>query len=75
MTPEAIIALIGALAPIANNLLDWIMKANATLKQSAEMTPDQEAQLDALVASLPTLPGYKVDPDPTPQGDPIPGQT
>lgn len=68
MTPAAIIALIGALAPIANNLLDWIMKANATLKQSTEMTPDQEAQLDALVASLPTLPGYKVDADPTGPG-------
>ena len=65
MSPAVIIQLITALAPVATNLIEWITKAQQTLKQSAELTPEQDAQLDALIASLPTLPGFKVEPDPT----------
>lgn len=66
MSPQVIISLITALAPVATNLIEWITKAQTTLKQSAELTPEQEAELDALVASLPALPAFQVDPDPAP---------
>lgn len=52
MTPEAIIALISTLIPIANNMADWISKASQTLKQDAELTPKQDAALDAEIAKL-----------------------
>lgn len=64
MSPQIIIELITALAPVATNLIEWITKAQATLKQSAELTPEQDAQLDALIASLPSLPAFQVEPDP-----------
>jgi len=64
MNPQIIIELITALAPVATNLIEWISKAQETLKQSGELTPTQEAQLDALIASLPTLPAFQIDPDP-----------
>jgi hypothetical protein len=66
MSPQIVIELITALAPVATNLIDWITKAQTTLKQSAEMTPEQEATLDALIASLPTSKPFQVDPDPAP---------
>lgn len=56
MGTTALIALITALVPVANNILAWIFQAQATLKQDAELTPEQDAALDAAIAKLKTNP-------------------
>lgn len=56
MGTTALIALISALVPVANDIIAWIFKAQATLKQNAELTPEQEAALDAEIAKLMTNP-------------------
>lgn len=56
MGTTALIALISSLVPVANDLIDWIFKTQASLKQDAELTPDQEAALDEEVAKLKTNP-------------------
>lgn len=48
----ALILLISSLIPVVNNLLGFIFKAKATLAQSAEKTPEEEAALDAEIAKL-----------------------
>lgn len=62
MTPETIIALIAGLAPLVNNILTWIGKAQTTLKQNTELTPDQEKALDAAIAAIDTPVWWKIDP-------------
>ncbi len=52
MGTAALIALITSLVPVANDLIGFIMKSRETLKQNAELTPEQEAALDAAVAKL-----------------------
>lgn len=52
MGTTALIALISTLVPVAQNIIAAIMKARETLKQSAELTPEQEAALDASIAKL-----------------------
>ena len=61
MNEAAIIALITGLAPLANNIITWISQAQATLKQSAELTPEQEKALDAAIASIDIPAAWKVD--------------
>ncbi len=56
MGTAALIALITSLVPVANDLIGFIMKSRETLKQNAELTPQQEAALDAAVAKLTTNP-------------------
>ena len=52
MGTTALIALIGSLVPVANDLIAFIFKSQETLKQNAELTPEQEATLDAAIAKL-----------------------
>lgn len=61
MGTEAIISLIGALIPTINNLISWIGKARENLKQDAEMTPEQEAKLDAHIAAIDQPAWWKAD--------------
>lgn len=56
MGTAALIALISSLVPVANDLIGFIFKAQGTLKQNAELTPEEEAALDAAVAKLTTDP-------------------
>lgn len=56
MGTAALLALISTLVPVANDLIGFIFKAQATLKQNAELTPEQEAALDAEIAKLATDP-------------------
>ena len=56
MGVTALIALITTLVPVAQNIIASIMKARATLKQSAELTPEQETALDDAIAKLVTNP-------------------
>ncbi len=56
MGTTALLALITALVPVANDLIGFIFKAQETLKQDAELTPEQEAALDEEVAKLKTDP-------------------
>lgn len=63
MTPETIIALISSLAPLVNNIIGWITKAQTTLKQSAELTPEQEKALDDAIASIDQPAWWKIDPN------------
>jgi hypothetical protein len=56
MGTTALIALITALVPVANDLIAWIFKTQATLKQDVELTTEQEAELDAAIAKLKTNP-------------------
>ncbi len=65
MSPQIIIGLITALAPIATSLIEWISKAQTTLKQSAELTPEQDAELDASWSSILASPAFQVEPDPS----------
>jgi hypothetical protein len=43
----------------AGELYDLIQKITATLKQSAELTPEQDAQLDAHIAELEAQPWWQ----------------
>lgn len=61
MGTTAIIALIEAAVAAAMNLFSFATKAAADLKQDAELTPEQEAKLDALIATAPTQDAWKPD--------------
>lgn len=52
MGTTALIALISTLVPVVNDLVAFIFKTQATLKQSAELTAEQDAALDADIAKL-----------------------
>lgn len=58
---DAIIALIGTLVPVVNNIVGFISKTTDTLKQNAEMTPAQEAALDAHIAQIDQPDWWKPD--------------
>lgn len=58
MGAAEILALVGA----AIALIDKIPPAIAALKQSAEMTPEQEAELDAKIAELRTKAHWQIEP-------------
>lgn len=64
MSPQLIIGLIGGLVPLVTNLMGWLQKAHETLQQSAELTPDQEKELDDYIAKLNDAVWWKIDPDP-----------
>lgn len=55
MDPATIIAAISAAAA----LIEYITKARADMEQNAEMTDAQRADLDAKIASIPTLPHWQ----------------
>jgi hypothetical protein len=56
MTPAIIIALINGAMAIIQLVPKWV----SDLKQNAELTPEEEAALDAAIASIGTKP-YDVD--------------
>jgi hypothetical protein len=58
MTGVEIIALVGAAVELAK----LVPGAVRVLKQSGELTPEQEAELDRKIAELNTLPHWRVDP-------------
>lgn len=49
---DAIIALIGTLIPVINNIVGFVERTAANLKQDKEMTPAQEAALDAHIEAI-----------------------
>lgn len=55
MTPAIIFAAISA----ATQLIDFIAKAQTDLKQSGELTPEQEKELDDQIAGLKDSPWWK----------------
>lgn len=61
MNVNAILALIAGLIPVINNAVAFINKTAETLRQSKEMTPEQEAALDAHIASIDTPDHWKTD--------------
>jgi hypothetical protein len=63
MSPTIIIGLIGALVPLVNNVLSWIDKAQTTLKQSTELTPEQEKELDGYIDQIDAPSWWKIDSD------------
>lgn len=56
MTPAAILSAIQLAVPLVTNLMSYITQATTTLKQSAELTPEQEAALDKSIADLRAAP-------------------
>lgn len=60
MNPQLIISLVGALAPIVNNMLAWIEKAQGDLKQNAELTAEQEKELDLYISQIDQPAWWKV---------------
>jgi hypothetical protein len=60
MNPTVILALINAGLTLAEHLPDLL----AALKRTGELTPEQEAALDARIAALPSLAHWLVEPDP-----------
>jgi ABC-type transporter Mla subunit MlaD len=58
---EAIIALIGALVPIINNVSGFITRTVENLKQNAELTPAQQKALDDHIASIDQPAWWKPD--------------
>lgn len=65
MGTEALILLISTLVPTVNNILEWLFKTQATLKNDAELTPEQEKTLDDSIAKL------KLDPEEWQKPQPI----
>jgi len=57
MSPTAILALINA----GLSLLEHLPGLITALKQSKELTPEQEAELDARIAALQTQEHWKVN--------------
>jgi hypothetical protein len=53
---ESLITLIGVLVPIVNNIVSFINLTAATLRQSAELTPEQVATLDGHIEQLKIAP-------------------
>ena len=68
MSVAAILALLSALTPVANNLIAWIESATTAVKQSGELSP---ADLDAL-AQIENSQSWTIDPDPVPPVPPTP---
>lgn len=62
MSAALILELIGALTPVANNLISWIEKATTSLKQSAELSDADLANLAQIEAGQ----NWTIDPDPAP---------
>ncbi len=62
MSAALILELIGALTPVANNLITWIEKATTAVQQSGELSA---ADLDKL-AQIEQSQSWTIDPDPVP---------
>ncbi len=56
MTPKLFLSLLPAAVSLVNSVLGWIRGTSAVLKQSGEMTPEEDAAHDAEIAKLKTDP-------------------
>lgn len=58
---DAIIALIGSLIPVVNNVIGFINRTAESLRQNKEMTPEQFAALKAHIESIDEPDYWKTD--------------
>lgn len=58
---DAIIALIGSLVPVVNNVIGFINRTSAALQQNKEMTDEQFAALKSHIAAIDEPEYWKTD--------------
>lgn len=68
MKPDDLLQLLPLLITMAVNATEAISKIMAILKQSAELTPEQEKQFDEHIKNLEAQPWWQPDPKVPPKG-------